>query len=105
MIWQPPARFLARVEIDPDGCWLWTPPLTADGYGKFYWGGRTYRAHRWLFQWAHNLTDRQMPPEVCHACDKRACVLETCLFPGTKEDNMRDMMSKGRGRNQFGGAR
>lgn len=90
-------RFDEKWVADDAGCHVWTAN-TRDGYGRFWDGERNVDAHRWLFLTEHGW----LPPEVCHACDKPACVREQCLFPGTKSDNMRDMMAKGRGRNQFG---
>lgn len=37
---------------------------------------------------------------ICHRCDNRACVRPTHLYRGTKADNVRDAVS--RGRNTYG---
>lgn len=95
-------RFNEKWVADADGCHIWTGWLDPDGYGRFAVAGRTHRPHRWLFQQVHGWSDEQMPPEILHSCDKPACVREQCLAPGTKSDNMKDMIAKGRGRNQFG---
>lgn len=31
------------------GCWRWQGRLDRDGYGVLYHGGRSYRAHRWVY--------------------------------------------------------
>lgn len=95
----PRRRFDLHWVLDPvDGCHLWVLGLDRDGYGQFKVDGRTHRAHRWLFYHEHGF----LPPEVLHDCDVRRCVNERHLLPGTKSDNMRDMIAKGRGRGQFG---
>lgn len=96
----PMERFNEKWKLDGDGCRIWTASQTRDGYGQFgVSNGSAARAHRWLFQQVHNWSDEQMPPEVCHSCDKPLCVREQCLFPGTHKDNAADMAAKGRGRN------
>ena len=46
---EPLARFMARIEIDSDGHWMWQGGVNGSGYGNFWLDGRTVRAHR--FAW------------------------------------------------------
>ena len=38
-------RFMAKVLVEEDGCWVWTAGKTEDGYGQFFYG-KNLRAHR-----------------------------------------------------------
>ena len=82
---------------DPDECWPW-PKVRPDGYGSLLSGdGRTLRAHRAAWEVAHG----EAPPAdmcVCHSCDNRRCVNPAHLWLGTRSDNNRDRMEKGRSR-------
>lgn len=40
-----PARFWAKVAVDPSGCWLWTAGRVA-GYAAFWHGSAMARGHR-----------------------------------------------------------
>jgi HNH endonuclease len=54
-----------------DGCWLWQSVLDHEGYGKVWYGGTQYRAHRIsykLYVGSPGLLD------VHHTCGVRACV-------------------------------
>lgn len=95
-------RFAARHSLDViTGCWPWTARKNAKGYGVFKATGEV-SAHRvsWvLFRGA-------IPAEmfVCHRCDNPSCVNPDHLFLGTHDDNMRDMVDKGRQRSACGSA-
>lgn len=80
-----------------DGCWLWTGAKTASGYGLFSVDGRQMLAHRVAIQWLGGITleDHLV---VCHRCDVPPCVNPAHLFLGTRLDNSRDMVAKGRHR-------
>lgn len=89
-------RFFSKIDT-PDGergCWLWNGAVGSDGYGRIRRKGTTHSAHRY----AYFLFKGEVPEGLCvlHACDEPRCVNPTHLFVGTKKDNSRDMLAKGR---------
>lgn len=93
-------RFWAKVNKGaPNGCWEWTASRTKKGYGHFGFNGRTFIAHRFVLM----MQGHEIPEDmaVCHRCDNPPCVNPEHLFIGTNQDNVDDMVSKGRhhGRN------
>lgn len=95
------ARFLSYT-IRRGDCLLWTASrYKNDGYPRFAVGGRWVRAARWLYQQIHG----PLPFDIVvrHTCDDIGCVDWTHLTDGTVADNVNDMLSRGRGRNQFCG--
>ncbi len=78
-------------------CWEWTDSHATEGYGAFYSSVGRERAHRY----AWSLLRGEIPSGmwVLHRCDYRACVNPDHLWLGTHDDNMADMVAKGRGRN------
>lgn len=100
--------FWTQVNRDGD-CWLWTGNrLQASlGYGRFYFAGQTFKAHR--FSYMANVGPIDDSLCVCHKCDNPICVRPEHLFKGTHKDNGEDKANKGRStigdRNYFHGKR
>jgi len=89
-------RFWEKVKIvdDDTSCWEWQGGIV-DGYGKFNDGTKNGdRSHRV----AYKLENGPIPDgmEVMHSCDNRKCCRPDHLSVGTKQQNMADMISKGR---------
>jgi hypothetical protein len=92
------ARFWSKVDKrGPDDCWPWTASVARKGYGKFtiVIDGklRWIAAHRVAFFIAEG---RWPQPFGCHTCDNPPCCNRRHIFEGTNQDNVDDMMRKGR---------
>lgn len=71
-------RFFEKVEVQRNGCWLWSAGTAGEGYGYFYAGrsragehGRVY-AHRWAYE--HLVGPIPDGLVVDHFCFTRRCV-------------------------------
>ena len=68
-------RFVEKVDsnfdINDENCWLWKQPLD-NGYGRFWWNGHTYSAHRFSYY----LFVGEIPndKQLDHLCRNRGCV-------------------------------
>ena len=88
-------RFSGRVSIASEtGCWIWTGAKDRDGYGRFWIGGKTKRAHRVSYEAFKGPIPGDL--ELLHSCDNPSCVNPEHLSAGTSKDNSQDMMRKGR---------
>ncbi len=80
-------RFWPKVDrADEDGCWLWTAALDQDGYGLFWDGRKTVRAHRWAYEQLHGPIPEGR--ELDHLCRTHACVRSSHLEPVTQRENI-----------------
>jgi len=88
-------RFWNKVVKRTNGCWEWTASIAWNGYGRFKYAGKMALAHRVSYILKYGpVPDGMM---VCHTCDNRKCVNPDHLFLGSHQDNMDDMVTKGRG--------
>lgn len=94
----PIERFWKRV-LKSDGCWNWTGSTTPWGYGMLWSGshkqGLVY-AHR--FSWRLHYGRGPGRKWVCHHCDNPSCVRPEHLYLGSRAENIREMINKGRWR-------
>lgn len=87
-------RLWARVERrGPGECWEWTAHRLPKGYGVF---GPGVVAHRVAWEVAHGPIPDGL--HVLHTCDNPPCCNPGHLRLGTPQDNVDDMMRKGRSR-------
>ncbi len=81
----------AATVADPGPCLLWPGGRNKLGYGSIHIGRYTL-AHRAAYEMKHG----HCPPLLRHTCDNPACYNPAHLVPGTHQDNMDDMVSRGR---------
>ncbi len=78
----------------PSGCMEWRGHKDPKGYGRFKSNSGEVLAHRlaYMMHFGPNIGDNF----VLHRCDNRSCCNPHHLFLGTNQDNMDDMVRKGR---------
>lgn len=88
-------RFYLKTKLDSKtGCIEWIGSINAWGYGCFSYKCKSHLAHRFIYQSINEVDISGML--ICHHCDNPKCVNINHLFIGTNQDNVNDMMKKGR---------
>lgn len=88
--------FWEKVEKKENGCWEWTGARYKSGYGqlkRYKLAKNAISAHRYVWYLKYGKFPDDM---LCHKCDNPPCVNPDHLFEGTHQDNMDDMVKKGR---------
>ena len=82
-------------EVDENECWnVVSQSKDADGYPRVKRDGRKIAVHRYVYMDIHG----ELPSDIVvrHKCDNRACCNPDHLESGTRKDNARDMVERGR---------
>jgi len=94
-------RLFAKTKVNPKtGCLEFTGYRDKKGYGRIQVAGSGRCTHRVSWQ-AHNgpIPESIDGKDACvlHKCDNPPCINPDHLFLGSNDDNMADMIKKGRG--------
>ncbi|WP_103035281.1 HNH endonuclease signature motif containing protein [Castellaniella caeni] len=87
------AHILSACQVADNGCIEWALS-TVRGRGRLNIDGKRQYAHRALWEAIGGYIPAGML--LCHGCDNPLCVNPEHMFVGTHEQNMADMVEKGR---------
>lgn len=89
--------YLPQLECLQEDCWLWIGGTVKGGYGRFRLDGRMALAHRAAWElFKGSIPEGMFVLHNCPAGDNAACVNPSHLWLGTQQDNIADMVKKGR---------
>lgn len=90
-----------EVKTAPEGdCLVWIASDNGNGYGQIRVDGKYIYVHRYAYEREHGPIPDGLV--VRHKCDNRRCVKLDHLELGTHQDNMNDMIARGRAHWQKG---
>lgn len=88
-------RYWQKVSVgSPSECWPWTGACNPKGYGHIVHNRKHVYAHRLAYEFANGPLPKGF--KACHSCDFPGCQNPAHIFAGTHQDNMDDMVRKGR---------
>lgn len=68
-------------------CWNWTGEINDKGYGRHYFQGKNWSAHRFVYEQLVGSIPRGL--QLDHLCFNRRCVNPKHLEPVTSSENIR----------------
>lgn len=91
-----PERFWSKIKFAGEKeCWEWQACIGSHGYGEVSaWPNGRTTSHRFMFDKIFGIPVGMW---VLHECDNKECCNPNHLFLGTHQDNITDMVKKGRG--------
>lgn len=82
-------------KTNSNGCFICTSHKTDDnGYAVGQRRGRHVKLHRYFYELAYGTLRKDQV--LLHSCDTRNCINIMHLTPGSHQENMADMVAKGR---------
>lgn len=89
-------RFWTKVDrrFAVGACWLWDGSTGSSGYGQVQHNGRVQAAHRVSYELFVGPIPKGM--FILHQCDVKKCVRPDHLRIGTREENAREAVDRGR---------
>ena len=101
------ARFMKGVTKTKSGCWKWSKAVGTDSYGQIWKDGSAKPAHQVAYElFKGKAPSKESNKVIMHLCDNkpgsagRACCNPAHLKIGSKSENQKDMVNKGRQANQ-----
>lgn len=82
-----------RIEVTPDGCWIWQMAKNQKGYGLVKYKDKMRLVHRLVLEEKLGMPIKNY---ACHICHNPSCVNPEHLYDGTQSENMTDMYSSRR---------
>ena len=92
---------MARVRIEPYGCWSWQGSRYGSGYGRAYWAGQAIGAHRFAYEAWHGPLGPKMQAGHKTGCSSPLCVNPDHLVPQSCSENITECAARRLERRQW----